>query len=125
MDIEHLRDYCLSLYAATEDMPFGPDYITFRVQGKIFACLDLTRPDRAAMKCDPERALELRERYRGIEGAWHWNKRYWNDVLFESDVPDSLILELVRHSRDEVVRKLPKRLRDAYRAEQENYEVHG
>lgn len=116
MDIERIREYCLGLKGTTEDTPFGPDCIVFRIYGKIFACLDLTRPDRIALKCAPERATELREQYRGIEGAWHWNKRYWNDVVFDSDVPDQLVLELVGHSLDEVLRKLPKRIREEYAA---------
>lgn len=116
MDIESIREHCLGLREVTEDMPFGPDTLVFRIYNKIFACLDLTRPDLIALKCDPERAIELRERYRGIEGAWHWNKRFWNDVYFESDVPDALIRELVEHSLHEVLRKLPVRVQREYAA---------
>ncbi|MBQ8277123.1 MAG: MmcQ/YjbR family DNA-binding protein [Bacteroidaceae bacterium] len=116
MDIESIREHCLGLRKVTEDMPFGPDTLVFRIYNKIFACLDLTRPDRIALKCDPERAIELRERYRGIEGAWHWNKRFWNDVYLESDVPDALIRELVEHSLHEVLRKLPVRVQREYAA---------
>jgi len=116
MDIEQLRDYCLSRKGATEDTAFGEDILLFRVYNKIFACLDLGRPDRVTLKCDPERALELRERYEGIDGAWHWNKRYWNDVRFDRDVPDALILELVDHSLAEIIRKLPKKTQAEYAA---------
>lgn len=116
MDIESIREHCLGLREVTEDMPFGPDTLVFRIYNKIFACLDLTRPDLIALKCDPERAIELRERYRGIEGAWHWNKRFWNDVHFDSDVPDTLIRELVEHSLHEVLRKLPVRVQREYAA---------
>lgn len=116
MNIEQIRDYCLSRKGATEDSAFGEDYLLFRVYNKIFACLDLERPDRVTLKCDPDRAVELRERYEGISGAWHWNKRYWNDVRFGGDVPDALILELVDHSLAEILRKLPKKTQAEYAA---------
>lgn len=114
MNIEQMRDYCLSRKGATEDSAFGEDHLLFRIYDKIFACLSLNRPDCVTLKCDPERALELREHYAGIEGAFHWNKRYWNDVRFDADVPDELILELVDHSISEVLRKLPKRIQAEY-----------
>lgn len=116
MDIESIRQYCLSRKGATEDSPFGEEYLVYRVFQKIFACIDLTRPQLVALKCDPERAAGLREHYEGITGAWHWNKRYWNDVRFDADVDDALILELVDHSVSEVVRKLPRKLQAEYAA---------
>ncbi len=114
MNIETVREYCLSLPLVTEDTAFGPDYILFRVYNKIFACLDLTRPDRVALKCDPDRAIALRDAYAGIDGAWHWNKRYWNDVVFDADVSDDVILQLIDHSLDEVLKKLPKKTQTEY-----------
>ncbi len=114
MDIERIREYCLSRKKATEDMAFGPDGLLFRIYGKIFAYLDLERPDRVVLKCDPDYALELRERHEGICGAWHWNKRYWNEVRFDSDVDDELIFRLVDHSLSEVLKKLPKKIQAEY-----------
>lgn len=114
MDIETIRSYCLSKPLATEDSAFGPEGILFRVYGKIFAYLDLERPDLVVMKCDPLHALDLRDRYAGIRGAWHWNKKYWNEVDLETDVPDTLILELIDHSLQEVLKKLPKKTQQAY-----------
>ncbi len=64
------------------------------------------------MKCDPERAVNLREQYSAIEGAFHWNKKFWNQIQFNSGVSDKLILELVHHAYDEVVKKLPKKERE-------------
>ncbi len=66
----------------------------------------------AIMKCDPERAINLREQYSAIEGAFHFNKKYWNQIQFNGDVHDKLILELVDHAYDEVVKKLPKKERE-------------
>ncbi len=116
MDIERIREYCLSRKKATEDMAFGPDGILFRIYGKIFAYIDLERPDLVVLKCDPEYAQDLRAHYEGIRGAWHWNKRYWNEVHFDSDVDDELILHLVDHSLSEVLKKLPKKTQAEYAA---------
>lgn len=114
MDIEIIRDYCLSKPLATEDSAFGPEGLLFRVYGKIFAYLDLDRPDLVVVKCDPDRAVELRDRYAGVVPAWHWNKKYWNELHFDTDVPDEVILSLIDHSLDEVLKKLPKKIRLEY-----------
>lgn len=111
MNIETFREYCLSLPFSTEDMPFDETVVVFRLKGKIFGCICLDKPDMAVLKCDPERAIELRERYSSIEGAWHWNKKYWNQVTFQGDVSDELFKELVRHAYNEVNKKLPKKER--------------
>lgn len=116
MDIERIRTYCLAKPLATEDSAFGPEGILFRVYGKIFAYLDLERPDLVVTKCDPDRALELRDRYEGIRGAWHWNKKYWNEIHFDTDVPDELIFQLIDHSLAEVLKKLPKKTQTEYAA---------
>lgn len=114
MDIEKARLCCLSLPLATEDFPFDETTLVLRVMNKMFACLDLERPDRITLKCEPEYALELRERYTGIEGAWHFNKKYWNSVSFDGSVPDELIESLIRHSYDEVVKKFTRKLKQEY-----------
>lgn len=114
MDIEEVRSYCLSKPLATEDSAFGPDGLLFRVYGKIFAYLDLYRPNLVVVKCDADRAVELRDRYAGVVPAWHWNKKYWNELLFDTDVPDEVIFSLIDHSLDEVLKKLPKKNRLEY-----------
>ena len=71
------------------------------------------------LKCDPEYAIELREHYAGITGAWHWNKKYWNQIaITHGDVPDALIRSLIDHSYNEVVKKLPRKLRDQLKEEE-------
>ena len=114
MDIEQIRTYCLSQPLATEDSAFGNDVILFRIYHKIFACIDLTRPDSVVMKCNPDYAVDLRDQYQGISGAWHWNKKYWNEVLLNADVPESLVLLLIDHSLREVLHKLPKKIQKEY-----------
>lgn len=114
MDVELLRTYCLSKPLSTEDCAFGPEWILFRIYNKIFACLDLTRPTLTVLKCAPDYAEELREKYHGVRPAWHWNKKYWNEVLFDSDVSDELVKKLVDHSLEEVLKKLPRKTREEY-----------
>ena len=114
MDIELFREKCLALPYVTEDMPFDDTVVVFRLKGKIFGCITLDNHDLVVLKCDPDRAIALRDAYHGICGAWHWNKRYWNEVHFDCDVPDALIYELIAHSLDEVLRKLPKKTQREY-----------
>lgn len=109
MNTESFREYCLSLPLVTEDMPFDDTVVVFRLKGKIFAAIMLDRSELVVMKCDAERAVELREHYDGIEGAWHWNKKYWNQVWLDRGIPDILIQELARHAWEEVNKKLPKK----------------
>lgn len=116
MDIEQIRTYCLSKPLATEDSAFGPEGLLFRVYHKIFAYLDLERPNLVVLKCQPDKAVELRDRYQGVLPAWHWNKTYWNEVHFNTDVPDELIYALIDHSLSEVIRKCPKKTQAEYAA---------
>lgn len=111
MDIEFLREYCLSLPGATEDMAFGEDCLLFRVDGKIFGCLSFVRADLFTVKLDPTEAVELRERYAEIEPAWHWNKKYWSQITLNGSLEKELILSLIRKSYHEVVMKLPLKVR--------------
>jgi len=91
--------HCLSKPGAEETTPFGPDTLVYKVGGKIFA---LTSPDdfppRVNLKCDPERAIELRDRYESILPGYHMNKRHWNTVILDGSVPSALVRELVDHS---------------------------
>lgn len=111
MNVESLREYCLSLPLATEDFPFDETTIVFRVVGKIFAMLDLERPDVVSLKCNPDYALQLREEHPEISGAWHMNKKYWNQVNLSGHLEDELVQGLVRHSYAEVVKKLTRKER--------------
>ena len=114
MNIEDIREYCLLKPHTDEAFPFDDTTLVFRVMGKIFACLDLNRPNLVVAKCDPDYALELREHYNGIEGAWHWNKKYWNQIYLDRDVPDTLLHELIDHSYEKVYKKIPRKTRESY-----------
>jgi predicted DNA-binding protein (MmcQ/YjbR family) len=114
MNIEAFREYCLSKKGATEGFPFDQDTLVFKVMGKMFAIAALERiPPQANLKCDPERALELREIHDGaILPGYHMNKALWNTVLLDQ-LPESLIRELTDHSYDLIVASLPKKTRQA------------
>lgn len=113
MNIESIREYCLSLPMTTEDMAFGEDYLLLRVCDKIFACIGLVRTDYFVVKADPDYAVELRERHAEIEPAWHWNKRYWIQISLTGQLTDDFIRSLIRHSYARVVEKLPGRVKAA------------
>lgn len=114
IDMEEIREYCLSLPHTSEDMAFGEEYLLLRVCGKIFACLGLARPDYFVVKCAPDLATELRDKYRDIEPAWHWNKKYWNQLRLNGSLTEELVEALICHSYSEVVKKLPKRVRTSF-----------
>ncbi|MFK7798488.1 MAG: MmcQ/YjbR family DNA-binding protein [Aureispira sp.] len=112
MNIELLREYCLSKPSVTESMPFGPDVLVFKVANKVFALTNLEwEYFRVNLKCDPDRAVELRESHPEVQPGYHMNKKHWNTVDFEGSLPKSMLLELVDHSYDMVVKGLPKKVR--------------
>ncbi|MDZ7879733.1 MAG: MmcQ/YjbR family DNA-binding protein [Saprospiraceae bacterium] len=110
MDIEALRLYCLSKKAVTEGLPFGETTLVFKVVDKIFALTSLdTEGCRVNLKCDPERAIDLREQHPDhILAGYHMNKKHWNTVICDEGLNDGLIRELIDHSYDLVVKSLPK-----------------
>lgn len=114
MNVEEIREYCLGLPCVTEDMAFGEDYLLLRVCGKIFACIGLVRTDYFVVKCDAEYALDLRDRYEDVEPAWHWNKKYWNQIRVNGSLGDELVKSLIRHSYSEVVKKMPRKEKAAH-----------
>ena len=113
MDIEEFREYCLSKPAATEDTPFGPDNIVFKVGGKMFALAALDEvPPAVNLKCDPDLALELRDRYAQVRPGYHMNKKHWNTVELDGVIPEKEIRKMIDHSYDLVVKSLPKSRRE-------------
>ncbi len=109
MYLETLRTFCLQKAATTESTPFGDDTLVFKVAEKMYALASFN-PERNSvnLKCDPEYALELREKHPEITPGWHMNKKHWNTVQLGGGLPDSLIFALVNHSYDLVVQSLPK-----------------
>ena len=111
MSIEDVREYALGLPHVTEDMPFGDDTLVFRIAGKIFLLMSLDGDGYICVKCDPERAIELRERYSEIEPAYHMNKKHWNGIFCNSRLSRNIIQEEIRHSYEQVFKKLPAKTR--------------
>lgn len=112
MNIEDIRTYCLSKMETSEDFPFDETTLVFRVCNKIFAMIDLENTEWLALKCNPEYAIELRDKYAGICPAYHMNKKHWNNLnIQDHTICDKLVYRLIDHSYDEVVKTLPKRLR--------------
>ncbi len=114
MNIETVREYCLSLPETTEYLPFDETTLAFRVMDKIFAMVDLEHTEWFVLKCDPEYAIELRERYAEIEGAWHMNKKHWNQLNLFGTLDDTLVKALIRHSYSLVVSKMTKKVRSEH-----------
>lgn len=114
MNIETVRNYCLSKPAVTEGFPFDEDALVFKVLGKMFLLVSLSeRPLTMYVKCDPEIAVELRERYPdAVYGAFHMNKKHWNSVNCESNLLDEELTEMIDHSYALVVKGLPKKDRE-------------
>ncbi|MEJ6598598.1 MAG: MmcQ/YjbR family DNA-binding protein [Crocinitomicaceae bacterium] len=112
MNVESFRDYCLSKHGATESFPFDQNTIAFKIGGKLFALAGIELFASINLKCDPERSLELRETYSGIKPGFHMNKKHWNTLTVESDVPNQLLFELIDHSLDLVYKSLTKKIRD-------------
>lgn len=117
MNPESLREYCLSLPGTTEEFPFDEQTLVFKVKGKIFALTDVDTFASMNLKCDPERAVELREQYSSILPGYHMNKKHWNTVLLDGSLGETLVKELVLHSYQLVVAGLPKKLREELQKE--------
>lgn len=117
MNIEQFREYCLAKKAVTEDLPFGPDTLVFKVMGKMFALSGLERvPPQVNLKCDRDRAVELREEYDGaIIPGYHMSKVHWNTLML-GELPPKLITDLIDHSYDLVVSKFTKKLKTEFDA---------
>lgn len=111
MYIDEYREYCLSKPGTSEETPFGPDTLVFKCYGKMFALTGIDSFEYVNLKCDPERAAELREQNDGIKPGWHMNKTHWNSVFTDNRVSDKLLKELTDHSYELVVKSLPKKVK--------------
>ncbi|MEO0312276.1 MAG: hypothetical protein RIQ89_1933 [Bacteroidota bacterium] len=111
MNIESLREYCLNKPLAEETLPFDDDVLVFKVGGKAFALASIAAGNRVNLKCDPEKAIILREDYLSIDPGVHMNKKHWNTIHFNGDADDNLIRSLIDHSYSLVVISLSKKLK--------------
>ena len=112
--MEILREYMLSKPCTTDDFPFGPQAMVFKVAGKIFGIMPWEEnPISISLKCDPDRAVQLREQYPGITGAYHLDKTHWNGVKMDDSVSMDLVRELMDHSYELITASLPKKVRES------------
>ena len=110
MHIEQFREFCLNKKGVTESFPFDEDVLVFKVLNKMFALTSLSNENfKVSLKCNPEKALELRETYTSIKPAYHMNKKHWNSVNIDALLDDKLFIELVNHSYQLVVKGMTKK----------------
>ena len=109
MDLAEFREYCLTKPGASEETPFGPDVLVFKVGGKIFALAALDEvPTTVNLKCDPDLALDLRDRYEQVRPGYHMNKKHWNTVEIDSGIPVVELREMIDHSYELIAKSSPK-----------------
>lgn len=113
MHIEVFREYCLSLPGTIEDFPFDEETLVFKVGGKMYALTNIDLFESVNLKCEPEKAVELREQYEGVLPGYHMNKKHWNTVFADGSVSDQLLKEWTKNSYDLVVAGLPKKVRES------------
>ena len=112
MNIEELREYCMSKKGTTEAFPFDETTLVFKVMGKIFALTDIDGDLSINLKCDPEKAIELRERFSCVFPGYHMNKIHWNTILIDGRVSDNQIKLWVDDSYDLIIAKLTKKQKE-------------
>ena len=113
MQTDTFREFCLKKAGTTESSPFGPEHIVFKVGGKMYALIALDEiPPTANLKCDPDLALELRDRYEDVRPGYHMNKKHWNTVVIAGAIPDAEVRKMIDHSYDLVVKSLSKKARE-------------
>ena len=112
MDLEEFREYCLAKGGVTEGTPFGAIVLVFKVAGKMFALAALDAiPATVNLKCDPDVALELRDRYEQVRPGYHMNKKHWNTVEIDHGISETELRKMIDHSYELVVSRLPRRKR--------------
>ncbi|MBU2863504.1 MmcQ/YjbR family DNA-binding protein [Reinekea forsetii] len=109
------RSHCLSKQGSSEDTPFGPEALVFKVEGKMFALLMQRKQGLALnLKCDPQEALIIRESFEAVIPGYHMNKKHWNTVYLDQGLDESLIVGWIADSYNLVVQSLPKKTRIKY-----------
>lgn len=107
MNIEIFREHCIKKEGVTEEFPFGENTLVFKVSGKMFALTDVDLFTSINLKCDPEKAVLLREHYNAVQPGYHMNKKHWNTIVMDGTIPDPLIFQWIDHSYDLVFESLP------------------
>ena len=111
MNIESLREYCINKKGVTESFPFDETTLVFKVMNKMFVLTDIEGDLFVNLKCDPDKAIELREQYKAVRPGYHMNKRLWNTVDVDGTIPTETIEQWIDDSYNLIVAKLPKKIR--------------
>ena len=111
MNIETFREYCIVKKGVTEEFPFDEETLVFKVGGKMFALTNIDLFDSINLKCDPVKAIELREIYEGVIPGFHMNKKHWNTIKIDGSIPDQQIFEWINHSYELVFNGLPRNIK--------------
>ncbi len=114
MNVEEIREYCLSLEGTTESFPFDDVTLVFKVSGKMYALLALDSPLSVNVKCDPNKAIELREVYPCVKAGYHMNKKHWNTIDIDGSVPFPFIKDWILDSYNLIINSLPKSQKEKY-----------
>jgi len=111
MNVESLRNYCIQKKEVTESFPFDDTTLVMKVKGRMFALINLNENPSVNLKCDPELAIELRERYSSVLPGYHMNKQHWNTIVLDGSIPTEKMKHWVDHSYDLVIKSLPNSIR--------------
>jgi predicted DNA-binding protein (MmcQ/YjbR family) len=112
VNIEEYRDFCIALKGVTEEFPFDENTLVFKVMGKIFALCDVNAFDSVNLKCEPEKAIELREQFSAVLPGYHMNKKHWNTIVMDGSIDDKLIYQWILDSYHLVIASLTKKQRE-------------
>ena len=112
MRLDTILSYCHTLTGTEETFPFGPETLVLKVKGKMYALIDVESPTSVNLKCDPEEAIDLRERYDAVRPGFHMNKKHWNTVLLNGEINDGHLKEMIANSYNLVVKSLTKKLQN-------------
>lgn len=117
MDLEEIRAYCLSKKGVTEDFPFDEETLVFKVMGKMFLLTNIREAEISVnLKCDPERAIEWRERYESVQPGYHMNKKRWNTVTYTGEFSERVLYAMIDHSYEAVVKGMTKKMQQELNA---------
>jgi predicted DNA-binding protein (MmcQ/YjbR family) len=109
MNFENIYSHCISKPFVQEDFPFDNKTLVFKIGGKIFLLINSENPTSINVKCNPEKGIELRERFEGIQPGYHMNKKHWITISLTKGISQKVILECINNSYELVLKSLPKK----------------
>jgi predicted DNA-binding protein (MmcQ/YjbR family) len=112
VNIEEYRDFCVALKGTTEEFPFDENTLVFKVMGKMFSAIDVNTFESINLKCNPEKAIELRETYSAVLPGYHMNKKHWNTIVIDGSIDDKLFFQWTLDSYNLVVQSLTKKQKE-------------